>query len=310
MEASTKRHMLTVLRCPYVAGNTLYLHLEHGFVQADILKVFKPFTLSCAMVVQVHEGYEGLPNTVVLKVYDRRFATQFRSDERLPPWSTEIEEQYRQVVLNGEVKQFFDMIDSGEHRKDEIQKSVVYCEAYLQYRLDEMFEDEMHAYHLLSDYQGKNIPEFYCSVKLQDDPGRELSGKYTAISGILIQYIDGFPFEELPAHAPKELWQSIGEDAIRIIRCLHSRDVLNADVSSRSIIICKDEDNKFRVFMIDFALCQFREDAEDDTQWWKWIRFQNEEGDLAFSIQRRLEGNFVFNRSEFYQMLDRELGTD
>lgn len=59
------------------------------------------------MVVQIQEGYEGLPGPVVLKVYDRRFATQLRCDERLPPWSVEMEEQYRQITLNGEIKQFF-----------------------------------------------------------------------------------------------------------------------------------------------------------------------------------------------------------
>lgn len=279
-------------------------------MQADIVKVFKPFTLSCAMVIRFHEGYEGLPGTVVLKVYDRRFAIQFRSGEHIPPWSTEIEEQYRQIILSGDLNRFFDILDNGEYCEDEIQKSAAYCEAYLQYRLEEMFENEIHAYHLLSDYQGENIPEFYCSVKLSDGPGMNAPKEHTAIPGILIQYLDGFPFEQLLSHAPKKLWQSIGEDAIRIVHCLHSRNVLSADASSRNIIILKNKNSKFKMFMIDFALCKFREDAEDDTQWSKWIRFHNEEGDLAFSIQRRLEGNFVFNRSEFYQMLDRELGTD
>lgn len=293
-----------------MVGGTLNLQLEHTLARAEILKVFKPFTLSCVMVVQISEGYEDLPGPVVLKVYDRRFSTQFRCNERLPPWSIEMEEQYRQIIKNGEIKQLFDMFDSGDYSKDDVRKSAAYCEAYLQYHLEGMFEDEVHAYLLLSDYQGESIPKFYCSMKLLNGPGMELPNEYTVIPGILMQYLDGFSFEELPAHAPKELWQSIGEDAIRIVHCLHSRDVLNTDTSSRSIIICKDKNSKFRVFMIDFALCKFREDVEDDTQWWKWIRFFNEEGDLAFSIQKRLEGNFVYHRSEFYQMLDRKLGTD
>lgn len=128
------------------------------------------------------------------------------------------------------------------------------CQAYLQYSLEGMFEDGVHAYHLLSDYQRESIPEFYCSVKLLDGPEVELRSENTAIPGILIQYLDGFPFEQLPAHVPKELWQSIGDDAIQIVHYLHSRDVLNTDVNSRSIIICEDKKSKFKVFMIDFAV--------------------------------------------------------
>lgn len=138
----------------------------------------------------------------------------------------------------------------------------------------------------------------------------ELPSDHTIIQGILIQYLDGFSFTELSAHAPKELWQSIGEDAVQIVHCLNSKNILNTDVSSRNIIICKDEKSKFKPFMIDFALCRFRGDAEDETRWRKWKRFFNEEGDLAFSIQKCLDGEFVYHRSEFYQMLDRELGTD
>ena len=267
------------------------------------------------MVVQIQdqdqdqEGYEGPRGHAVLKVYDRQFATQFRCDERLPPWSVEIEEQFRLIILSGEIEQLFDRFDNGDYSKDDLRKNGVWCEAYLQYCLEEMFETEVDAYHHLSEYQGENIPEFYCSVKLLDRSDMELPSDHTIIQGILIQYLDGFSFTELPAHAPKELWQSIGEDAVQIVHCLNSKNILNTDVSSRNIIICKYEKSKFKPFMIDFALCRFREDAEDDTRWRKWKRFFKE-GDLAFSIQKCLDGEFVYHRSEFYQMLDRELGTD
>lgn len=126
----------------------------------------------------------------------------------------------------------------------------------------------------------------------------DLPSDHMVIQGILIQYLDGFSFTEL---------QSIGEDAVQIDHCLNSKDILNTNLSSRNIIICKDEKSKskFKPFMVDFALCRFREDVEDDTRWWKWKHyFNNKKGDLAFSIQKCLNGEFVYHRSEFYQMLD------
>lgn len=50
---------------------------------------------------QDQESYKGPRDHAVLKVYDRQFATQFRCDERLSPWSVEIEEQFRPIIWVG-----------------------------------------------------------------------------------------------------------------------------------------------------------------------------------------------------------------
>jgi len=65
-----------------------YVDKRHR-VNARIIKVFKPFTLSCAMVVQLDcPPFKG---QFVLKLYDRRFSTQLRRDEKASPWNSEIE---------------------------------------------------------------------------------------------------------------------------------------------------------------------------------------------------------------------------
>lgn len=54
-----------------MVGGLLDLKLGHSTVLAEILDVFTPFTLSCAMLVKIQDHAE-LPNPVVLKIYDRR----------------------------------------------------------------------------------------------------------------------------------------------------------------------------------------------------------------------------------------------
>lgn len=69
-----------------------------------------------------------------------------------------MEEQFRWIILSGEIEQFFDRFDNGDYSKDDVRKNEVWCEAYLQYCLEEMFETEVDAYHHLSEYQRGEHP--------------------------------------------------------------------------------------------------------------------------------------------------------
>lgn len=64
-----------------MVGGLLHLQLGHATVRAEILQVFKPFTLSCEMMFRV-QNYAELPPVAVLKTYDRHFAAQLRRDNR------------------------------------------------------------------------------------------------------------------------------------------------------------------------------------------------------------------------------------
>lgn len=96
-----------------MAGNLLNLELGHVTTRAEILEVFKPFTLSCAMLVKIQDHPE-LSNPIVLKVYDRRFATQLRSDERTPPWSLEIEHQFHRFIQDGNAEKLIEKVQNRQ----------------------------------------------------------------------------------------------------------------------------------------------------------------------------------------------------
>lgn len=70
-----------ISRTPYVVYGLLHLQLGHATVHAEILQVFEPFTLSCAMMLRV-QSYAELPPVAALKAYDRHFAAQLRRDYR------------------------------------------------------------------------------------------------------------------------------------------------------------------------------------------------------------------------------------
>ncbi|KAJ5378539.1 hypothetical protein N7509_011658 [Penicillium cosmopolitanum] len=53
--------------------------------------------------------------------------------------------------------------------------------------------------------------------------------------------------------------------------------------------------------MIDFALCSFRKDYADDTDWSEWKAMQDEEGAIGLIMQDRLEGGFIYSRSNRYK---------
>ncbi|KAJ5197515.1 hypothetical protein N7449_007994 [Penicillium cf. viridicatum] len=54
---------------------------------ARIIKLFEPFTLSSVMVVRIACSDLALEGDMALKLFDRRFATQLRKDEKLRPWT-------------------------------------------------------------------------------------------------------------------------------------------------------------------------------------------------------------------------------
>lgn len=70
---------------------------------ARIIKLFEPFTLSSVMVVRVTCSDLALEGNMVLKLFDRRFARQLRKNEKLRPWTSDIERDYHQFVLDGGV---------------------------------------------------------------------------------------------------------------------------------------------------------------------------------------------------------------
>lgn len=158
------------------------------------------------MLVRIQD-YPELSTPIVLKVYDRRFATQLRSDERTPPWSLDIEHQFHQFIQDGKAERLIAKLKSGKYNKlNDVRKDVAHCETYLHYFSRKTFEIEVRVYRHLSEYQGRHIPKFHGVVMVREGPGLDLQSPngYEDIQGILMEYIDGFRLTELSTHCPKE----------------------------------------------------------------------------------------------------------
>lgn len=304
------KYILTIFRCPYVAGNTITVQLEphKESIAALITHVFEPFTLSCVMVVRLFQK-EGLGKPTVLKLFDRRFASQLREEAEAEPWTMESEAQYHRFIQNGGAAEFITSLEEDSMSEDE-EGDVAKNEAYLHHEIQRLYKTEREVYSTLKDLQGKHIPRLLHTLTFPafstSYATSKLINKYTAIPGIILQHIDGFTLSELSVYAPKSNWQSICDQAIRTISQITLKGVLNADVKTRNIIVSKDQQGRFRVFVIDFGTCHFRRECERDREWWAWKAGEDEEGAVGYVMQRMLKGRFVYRRSALSIALGQE----
>lgn len=293
-----------------MVGNTikLYLKMKDNEVLTDarIIRLFEPFTLSSVMVVRIACSDLALEGDMVLKIFDRRFATQLRKDEKLRPWTSDIESDYHQFVLDGGASQFItELNNNGDIAQQGETWNSSRDEAYLYDHLSDLYETEVRVYDTLRDMQGNDIPQLLAYVTI---PGCSLAemqpaSQYIDVSGILLEYIEGFPLTDIADHTPRECWQSICEEAIQILHRMGDHGILNEDVKTRSFIVKKDTraESRYKVVMIDFALCNFRKDYADNVDWSEAKAIQDEEGAVGLIMQDRLEGGFVYRRYNRYK---------
>ena len=275
---------------------------RQGPANASIIKVFEPFTLSCVVIIQLdHPPFKG---RFLLKLYDRRFATQLRRDEKASPWCPQIESKYLEFVRDGRASEFFDLC-TAKYREDEYwaddQRETwneAQHEAYLQYLCRRTYDMEKDAYKKLHDMQGKHIPRLFARPVLQSSSDSGSANEYLDCPAILLEYIEGFPLTTLADNAPKKDWQSVCEDAIRVVHMIGDRGICNKDVRTRSFIVREDpETKKFDVFMIDFGLCVFRSQAKSDREFNEWQADEDEEGAVGRVMERNLKGGFNYHLS-------------
>ncbi|KAJ5097381.1 hypothetical protein N7456_008102 [Penicillium angulare] len=300
------------VRCPYVVGNVVTLQLKTPFdgqrIDARIIKVFEPFTLSSVMVVRPACPTTTWEGDMVLKLFDRRFATEFRQNEEISPWTSEIGQNYHQFILDGDAAKLVAELTTDRElpgRNIDTWNSSQE-ETYLHDYMQGLYETETQAYRALADMQGDDIPRLFSCVTMPSSPPAQsnLPSEYIDIPGILLQYIEGFPLTDLAICAPRDSWQTICENAIRIVNLVGDRGILNEDVKTRSFVVQSCPENQFHVFMIDFALCDFREDYADEIEWENCKAIQDEEGAIGCVMQKKLQGGFVYRRSARYKNLD------
>ncbi|EAS37153.3 uncharacterized protein CIMG_02507 [Coccidioides immitis RS] len=311
--------------CPYFIGNTLRLHAgDEKPITATILEVFTPFTLSCVLVVQAIPAVIRLSPTslrikrpMVLKLYDRRFACGFREGEKFLRWSPQIETVYQQYIVRGRRQGWSnrrrDGIEPSEDEKRAFRISL--DEEYLDDLAKEIHDTETKAYRRLEGLQGKIIPRLFANVRMRADfsPNTSLPTKDNkscdepVIPGLLLQHIPGFQLRQLSLKAPRKMWQSICDEALRIVNDVGDCGIINEDVKPRNFVVRDDRpQGNFTVYMIDFGVCAFREQVEDEESWRMLQAHGDEEGAIGYAMQGKLNGGFVYKRSEKYLKLDDE----
>ncbi|KAJ5519397.1 hypothetical protein N7453_001819, partial [Penicillium expansum] len=294
---------------PYVAGNLVKLQLKTPYdqqtIEVRIIKVFEPFTCSSAMVVRPVCPTTVWEGDVVLKLFDRRFATELRKNESISPWTLDIEQKYHQFILDGDAAKLVAELAADRElpgRSLDTWNSSQE-ETYLHDYMQGLYETETRVYNTLTDMQGNEIPRLFSCVTVPSSTRRRI-----LCSANTPTFLESFC--NIAVCAPRDSWQSICEEAIRIVNLVGDRGILNEDVKTRSFVVQSRPENQFHVFMIDFALCDFREAYEDETEWEGLKAVQDEEGAVGYVMQRKLQGGFLYHRSARYRKLDEKYNTD
>ncbi|KAJ5554962.1 hypothetical protein N7461_003432 [Penicillium sp. DV-2018c] len=279
--------------CPYAAGNVIKIHLKtpdglEATADASILKVFKPSTVPSVMLIRMTCSSLRLEGDMIWKLFDRRFATQLRADEEIPPWTPEIETAYRQFILDGGAAEFVTQLKEEEYSDDEDSDdedsddedsddednddedsddedsawSAAMNETYLHNRILDRYKTEVQVYRNRKEIQGTDMPKLRAfAIMPVPFPGQTGSG-YTDIPGILLQYIDGLPLTVIAEHTPRKSWQIICRELLGIL-CHMVRE---------------GRGNGSKVTMIDFVICKSHQDYENDYEWDTWKSYDGEEG--------------------------------
>lgn len=168
--------------------------------------------------------------------------------------------------------------------------------------LSKCFKAEVATYSALTKHQGEFIPRLLAEITLDiSPPDLAFSAQQqepSQVKGILLEYLPGFSLSSIAQNAPQASWQSIVDQAIKIVHILGDHNILNTDVRPDNFVVvpkrrraqAMDEENsaEYQVFMIDFGQCRLRREDESDAEWGraKWI--QDEEGAVGAVMRMML----------------------
>lgn len=284
---------------PYEEGKILTLNVtvdvpsNERTIKLQILRSIQPSTLSCVMEVEVLAGSTKYAKHSILKLYDWRYATQLRQDDRVGQWTPYHDDTYRTFVKEGGPATF---ISALEHDSiDDQLWDTARDETFLFDYCCNLHSCEVEAYSRLKDLQGKSVPRFLADVRLDIFPTQDA---FFEVRGILLELITGYSLDDLTKYAHQSSWQRICDETIRTINLVSDHGILNEDVKPRNVLIrTHDNLSGYEVVIIDFAQCRFREMGQSEAAWKheKWR--QDEEGAIGYVMERKLKGAFEYRPS-------------
>jgi len=289
----------------YHQGETLSLHIGELGSPLEVLihKLQTPWTLSACIVVHTLQAPANLylPKITFLKLFDRRYAEEYRSRWRMGPWTTDTERDLLEFSRSGEAHQFLKRWREDVDFADDANSwTAVENEACLSDKMHDIFETERDVYAALHQHQGSLIPRFYTEVTLYVGPEDGAVGnspELFSVPGILIEHIDGFRMSDLAKHAVQADWNYLVNRAVRVTGdILIKSNILNEDFRPDNMMVCRDATGErgYRLVMIDFGRCLFREDEETDEEWGLAKHRQDEEGATGEVMKIKLKDQTGF----------------
>ena len=117
--------------------------------------------------------------------------------------------------------------------------------------VDKHYTHEVHAYHVLAEFQGRLIPRFYGSFSLEIPPCQGGSATRT-VRLILIEHIQGLSMRQVDAmRYPQDTRQQIMKTVIEFESAVYEKDVVLTDLSPRNVMVLDNVSDG--VVFLDFA---------------------------------------------------------
>lgn len=136
---------------------------------ANIIKVFEPFTLSSVVFIRMACSTLELEGNMILKLFDRRFATQLREDKKIRPWTPNRETEYHRFILDGGASEFISQLNDGETPEGSTWSAAM-DETYLHDHMSDLYKTEVQAYSNLKEIQGTDVPQLLASTVMSVSP--------------------------------------------------------------------------------------------------------------------------------------------
>lgn len=299
-------------------------------LNAEILKSFQPFTMSVVLLVRIYCPALEIEGDFVLKLLDRRFMFGARRLQDMIEWSPQVEKSYRKFVLSDQHASHYNYVKRlmNEDRWGLLEEAeewdVARQETCIHALCHDLYESELETYHRLERLQGFDIPRLFgCVELLESDAWQDiglienthhLTSSPSFVPGLLLQYIpNAFSLEDIvvanpPPPAPRQSWQYIIDDAIRIVMLIRSHEIINSDDKCRNSLVRWDAaTDKYKVFMMDFGQCRFRQPSDSEDDWMGEQSFTNDEDAVGMTMQMQLDkyrgGGYEWHESEYSKKL-------
>lgn len=127
---------------------------------------------------------------MILKLFDRYFATTIREEREICPRTSDIEKEYHQFILDGGASKLFTELKANSELAEQEGDdwNDLQFEAYLHHVILGLYETEVEVYNTLKDSQGNDVPRLFACVTVPHSTCEQTIpvSQYVNVPGILL----------------------------------------------------------------------------------------------------------------------------